>query len=164
MTQSVHLPLKVSPKHNKNPMEINDSWWKSMIFGQFWGHFWAKVHKIINHWNERCTVVVWVLYATWIISECSGPSNMVIPSSWHLISCRTAQIPLGARHPSRRTNPILEISIASPPFVWPRNVPSLRHRIPWARLQIRERSERPRVRWARPIRVEGLAPDRASKG
>ena len=103
MTQIIHSPLKIPLKFPMENqwilMQIQDFWWKSMVLGQFWGHFWAKVHKIINHWNERCTVVVWVLYATWIISECSGPSNMVILSSWHLISCRTAQIPLGARHP-----------------------------------------------------------------
>ena len=96
----ISLPVENTIETQWNLMKINDIWWKSMILGQFWGHFWAKVHKIINQWNERCTVVVWVLYATWIISECSGPSNMVIPSSWHLISCRTAQIPLGARHPT----------------------------------------------------------------
>ena len=100
VTQLYHNIRPNLPENQWVLMKINDFWWKSMILGQFWGHFWAKVHKIINQWNERCTVVVWVLYATWIISECSGASNMVIPSSWHLISCRTAQIPLGARHPT----------------------------------------------------------------
>ena len=97
---ATEIPLQFPIENQWILMTIHDFWWKSMVLGQFWRHFWAKVHKIINHWNERCTVVVWVLYTTWIISECSGPSNMVIPSSWHLISCPTAQIPLGARHPT----------------------------------------------------------------